>query len=107
MSEVIHVNEASFDTIATTPDKVVLVDFWAPWCGPCRQLGPMLDRLAKEHGEKVLVAKVNVDESQNLAMRFGITGIPAMFFFKNGQVAAKQVGLVGYDAILAKLNSVA
>ncbi|MBN1404333.1 MAG: thioredoxin [Opitutales bacterium] len=104
MSEVIHANEASFDKLVATPDKVVLVDFWAPWCGPCRALGPLLDKLAAEQPD-VVVAKVNVDESQNLAARFNISAIPAMFIFKNGQLASKIAGLVSYDALVAKVNS--
>jgi len=106
MSEVIHCNEASFDKLISASDKVVLIDFWAPWCGPCRALGPLLEKLVQEHDADVIVAKVNVDESQTLAARFGINAIPAMFFFKGGEKVASISGLVSYDALVAKLKSV-
>ncbi len=83
MSKVIHLNEKNFDETVST-SKPVLVDFWAPWCGPCKMLGPTIDALAEEVDDSVGVAKVNVDESPDLAQRFGINAIPTLLIFKNG-----------------------
>jgi thioredoxin 1 len=105
-NEVIHCNEASFEKLIKSADRPVLVDFWAPWCGPCRALGPLLEKLAKEHGSEVVIAKVNVDEDQMLAARFNISAIPTMIIFKGGAKVAQIAGLVGYEALVAKVKSV-
>jgi thioredoxin 1 len=91
---VIHVNEGTFDTEVLNSDKPALVDFWAPWCGPCRAIAPVLDELAKEYVGKVTVAKVNVDENRKLAGNHGVMSIPTMILFKNGKVMDKLIGLV-------------
>ncbi len=81
-----EVMEASHSTL-------VLVDFWAPWCGPCRLLGPMLEEISESHGDKVKIVKVNVDEEEMLAGQFGISSIPAMKFIKNGEIVHEMVGV--------------
>ena len=85
-------NDANFDAEVLKSDKLTVVDFWAPWCGPCLALGPTIEALSKAYDGKVNVGKVNVDENPQVSVDFGITSIPAVFFFKNGQVVDKQVG---------------
>ena len=88
----ITLTKTNFEAEVLKSDKPVLVDFWAPWCGPCRMLAPILAEIAEEKGDTVKVGKVNVDEEPELAAQYGITGIPAILLFKNGQVAATSVG---------------
>jgi len=104
-NEVIHCDEVSFDRLINGAKLLVIVDFWATWCGPCRAIGPLLEKLAKEHGAEVIVAKVNVDESPALAQQFDITAIPTLLFFKEGTIIDTMRGLVGYDALVAKVQS--
>jgi thioredoxin 1 len=87
-----QVSDASFDQDILKSDKPVLVDFWAPWCGPCRSVGPILEELANQYAGKVKVAKINVDESSDVAMKYQVTSIPTFILFKNGQVADRMLG---------------
>jgi thioredoxin 1 len=84
--------DSNFETEVMTTDKLTVVYFWAPWCGPCLALGPTIDSLAKDYEGKVNVGKVNVDENPNLSVNYGITSIPCVLFIKGGQVVDKQVG---------------
>ena len=88
----ITLTKTNFEAEVLKSDKPVLVDFWAPWCGPCRMLAPVLAEVAAEKGDKIKVGKVNVDENPELAAQYGISGIPAVLLFKNGQVAGTSVG---------------
>jgi len=88
----VTLTDATFDQVVRGSDTPVLVDFWAPWCGPCRAVAPTVERLAQEFAGRALVAKLNVDENPRTAQRFGITGIPALYIFKRGQVAERLVG---------------
>jgi thioredoxin 1 len=100
---VITLNEANFDSEIATSNVPVIVDFWAPWCGPCRMLGPILDELASEQAGKVRVGKVNVDEAPNLAARFGVRSIPMIVFFKDGVSKDSVVGVQSKDALTKRL----
>jgi thioredoxin len=87
-----QVSDASFEGDILKSQVPVLVDFWAPWCGPCRSVAPIVDDLANQYAGKIKVAKVNVDESTEVAMRYQITSIPTFILFKNGQVADRALG---------------
>jgi thioredoxin 1 len=84
--------DASFKTDVLGSDKLTVVDFWAEWCGPCRAIGPVIEDLSKEYNGKITVGKVNVDHNPEVSINYGITSIPAILFFKNGQVVDKLVG---------------
>ena len=92
LSEPVHVSDAAFEKTVLQSSLPVIVDFWAPWCGPCRMVAPILDKLAKELAGKLIVAKVNTDEDPEWANRFGVQGIPTMLFVANGKVIHRQVG---------------
>ena len=92
MSEVLHINDADFESIVVNSDIPVLLDFWAPWCGPCKMIAPVLDELAPEFAGKVKIVKMNVDDKQTTPAQFGVRSIPTLLLIKNGQVVATQVG---------------
>ncbi|MFW8566426.1 thioredoxin TrxA [Orrella sp. 11846] len=93
MSENIkNVSDDSFATDVLTSDKPVLVDYWAAWCGPCKMIAPILEEVAKEYGDRVTIAKLNVDDNPQTAAKFGIRGIPTLMVFKDGKPAATKVG---------------
>ena len=101
MSEVLHINDADFESIVVNSDIPVLLDFWAPWCGPCRMVAPILDELSEEFAGRAKIAKVNVDENQQIPAQFGIRSIPTLILFKNGQVVATQVGALPKSQLAA------
>ncbi len=92
MSEPIHVTDAAFEEIVMKSDLPVIVDFWAPWCGPCKMVAPVLDKIAKEEAGNLVIAKVNTDENAEWATRFNVRGIPTMLFVSGGKIVHMQVG---------------
>ena len=92
INEPIHVTDDAFEKTVVQADLPVVVDFWAPWCGPCRMVGPVLDKLATEYAGKVLIAKVNTDDNPIWAQKFNVQGIPTMLFMSEGKVVHQQVG---------------
>ena len=92
ISEPIKVTDAEFEEQVLNNELPVVVDFWAPWCGPCRMVAPILDTLAKEYAGKVVIAKVNTDEDQQFAQQYGVQGIPTMIFVAGGKLVHRQVG---------------
>ena len=94
MNEPIHVNDDAFEKSVLQSEIPVIVDFWAPWCGPCKMVAPILDKIAKEFENKLVVAKVNTDENQEWAGRYGVQGIPTMLFIADGKILHRQVGAV-------------
>ncbi|MEO6053613.1 MAG: thioredoxin [Chthoniobacterales bacterium] len=100
---VLELTDANFDQLISQNDNPVLVDFWAPWCGPCKMLAPLIDQIADEKKGKVTVGKVNVDEAPAIAQKFGIQAIPTMIIFRNGEVKQKVTGLTSKADLLGKI----
>ena len=96
--------DSNFDTEVIAGEKLAVIDFWAPWCGPCLALGPTIEALSKDYDGKVNIGKVNVDENPQLSLQYGITSIPAVPFIKNGQVVDKQVGAAPKSAFDKKIQ---
>ena len=94
INEPLHVTDTAFEKVVLQSALPVIVDFWAPWCGPCRMMAPILDKIAKEMAGKLVVAKVNTDEDAQWAIHYGVQGIPTMLFVANGQIVHEQVGAV-------------
>ncbi len=103
MSKVVHLDGSSFESEVLKYEGVVLVDFWAPWCGPCKMLGPILDEVSEEVAQKI--TKVNVDEQESLASQYKIRSIPTMIVFKNGEIVDTLVGMMQKQALKDKLAS--
>jgi thioredoxin 1 len=101
----LEVTDSTFDDMVVKSDKPVLVDFWAEWCGPCRMIGPIVKEIGEEYAGKATVVKMDVDNNPLTSQRYGIRNIPTILFFKNGQIADKQVGAVPKSTLVNKLNA--
>lgn len=105
-SEPININEASFERAVLQSPVPTLVDFWAPWCGPCKMIGPVLDEIAKELADKVRITKVNYDENNELAAKYGVRALPTLLIFSGGELKETLVGAnTGKAALIAKLTA--
>jgi thioredoxin 1 len=101
----LEATDGNFDDLVLKADKPVIVDFWAEWCGPCRMVGPIVEEVGVEYEGKAVVAKVDVDSNPGITAKYGIRNIPTILFFKNGDVADKQVGAVPKSTIVNKLEA--
>ena len=99
-----YADDKNFDTLVLKEAKPTLVDFWAPWCGPCRAIGPILEELAGEYKDKINVVKVNVDDSPDTAAQYGVRSIPTLIMVKNGQVQDTQIGLLSKNQLAALID---
>ncbi|MGI6559271.1 MAG: thioredoxin [Limnochordia bacterium] len=101
---IVHLTSGNFQAEVLDSKMPVLVDFWADWCGPCRQIAPVIDEIAKEYEGRMKVGKVNVDQEQDLAVRYGVMSIPTLVLFQNGQAVERLVGAMPKDALKRKLE---
>ena len=99
-----HVSDATFESDVLKSGKPVLVDYWAEWCGPCKMIAPILDEVAGAYGDKLQIAKMNVDENREIPAKFGIRGIPTLMLFKDGELAATKVGAMSKAQLTAFLD---
>ncbi len=106
MSEhIVNVTDASFDDTVLKAEGAVLVDYWAEWCGPCKMIAPVLDEIAQEYAGKLKICKINIDENEATAPKYGVRGIPTLMLFKNGNVEATKVGALSKSQLTAFLDS--
>ena len=105
MSELINLNKDSFSKVISSENKTVLIDFWAPWCGPCKALTPILEDIANEKSDQVGVYKVNVDENTDLAQEHGVQSIPTLLLYKNGSLSETIVGLKSKEELIQLIDS--
>jgi len=103
---VIELTDATFDEVVHGSDEPVLVDFWAPWCGPCKMMSPIMEEIAEEYAEKSKICRLNTDDARDSAMEFGISAIPTIILFKGGQVQKKWVGLSSKKDLVAAIDEV-
>ena len=104
-SVAITLTESNFDSEINQNDKLVLVDFWAEWCGPCKLIAPLIDEIAREKNGSLTVGKVNIDENQNLSFKFNIRAIPTLLIFKNGQVRDQVTGMTSKKDLLGRIDA--
>ncbi len=103
---IIDLTDESFEEMLKSSDKPVMVDFWAPWCGPCKAIAPTVEALCKEYGDKIIFAKVNVDDNPLSPSKFGVQAIPTLIFFKDGEVAEQITGMVAKEKLEETLKGI-
>jgi thioredoxin 1 len=101
----VEINDGNFEELVLKADKPVLVDFWAEWCGPCRAIAPYVEQIASEYEGKAVVGKVDIEQSNDITTQYGIRNIPTILYFKNGEIADKQVGLTTKNVLEEKLKA--
>jgi len=106
-SATFNLDESNFDREVTHSDKPVIVDLWAEWCGPCNMIAPLLDEVAREKAGAVKIGEVNVDENQSLSVKYNIRAIPALLFFKNGQLRDQVTGVMSKKDLLSRIDALA
>ncbi len=105
MAEVVEITDENFEEKIAGSEGAALVDFWAPWCGPCRMMHPIIEKLAEEFEGRAIIARCNVDENPSLAARFGITAIPTLIIFKNGQSSDMLIGVTSLDSLKERIEA--
>ena len=103
---ILEITDNDFSYMVLQSDKPVLVDFWAPWCGPCRAIAPIIEEIAKEYGGKIKICKCNVDDNPVAPGKYGVRAIPTLIFFKNGQVAEQITGMVAKAKLVENINNI-
>ena len=102
----VEITDDNFEKLVLKSEKLVIVDFWAEWCGPCKAITPVLDEISNEFGDKVLIGKVNVDEVKELPVKYGIRSIPTLLFFSNGEITRQEVGLQSKQTLVDNITKI-
>ncbi len=102
----VEITDSNFEKLVLKSEKLVIVDFWAEWCGPCKAITPILDEISNEFGDKVLIGKVNVDEVKEVPVKYGIRSIPTLLFFKNGEITRQEVGLQSKQTLVDDITQI-
>ena len=102
----VEITDGNFEKLVLKSEKLVIVDFWAEWCGPCKAITPILDEISNEFGDKVLIGKVNVDEVKEVPVKYGIRSIPTLLFFSNGKITRQEVGLQSKQTLVDNITKI-
>ena len=104
MADIVNTTDADFANMVSESDKVVLIDMWADWCGPCKMMEPVLEQIAEEYSDKIKVAKLNIDQNQDTPLKFGVMNIPTLLLFRNGKEIDRIVGALPKKQLLSKIE---